>query len=99
MKAVASHPGWCAALLTRQPIARGARPQLPGSLEGNWVRTEIPDAASHNLSVENCFTQIIIIEEMNGKFKGNIFDRSVAADFMQLNLSTVGSSLLLFHMR
>lgn len=61
VKAVASGPGWCAALLTRQPIARGAGPHLPGSLEGSWIRTEIPDAASHNLSVENCFTQIIII--------------------------------------
>lgn len=36
---------------------------------------------------------------MNGKFKGNNFDRSVVADFTQLNLSTVGSSLLLFHVR
>lgn len=36
---------------------------------------------------------------MNEKFKGNKFDRSVVADFTQLNLSTVVSPLLLFHMR
>lgn len=36
---------------------------------------------------------------MNGKFKGDKFDKSVVADFTQLNLSTVGSPLLLFHMR
>lgn len=70
----------------------------PAKLEGNQVRTEILDAASHNLSVEDCFTEIIITGR-DGKFKGNKFDRSVVSDFTQLNLSTVGSPLLLFHMR
>lgn len=70
----------------------------PAKLEGSRLRTEVLDAASRNLSVENCFTEIIIAGR-DGKFKGNKFDRSVVADFTQLNLSTAGSPLLLFHTR